>query len=475
MSSPTNPSDQAQGHTQPQPGGDSTRPAPTPKPGPRPGEGPGTRRTTPAHVAGASSRSTTAIVAQPVVSDPSKFGRVDPDGTAWLVTSAGERRVGSYQAGSPEEGLKHFGARYDAVATEVAILEARLHTHPAEAQRIRHDAAKIREGLASAAIIGDVEALDRRLADLDAAAVDVAEKTSRDKEAQRSKAIARKEALAAEAEAIGAESTDWKPAGDRLRAILEEWKSIRGIDKATDDALWKRYSAGRDAFNQRRGAHFSELDKLRAVARVKKEQLVEQAEALQHSTDWAATSAAFRDLMSQWKAAGRAPREADDRLWDRFKAAQDVFHGARKAEQAQRDSEFEDNATAKLALLEEYDSKIDPAGGLDKARAQLRELQDKWEAIGFVPRARIREFDDKLGALEQRVTDAADAEWRRTDPEAQARVAQFKAKVEQLQTEAEAAEAKGASAKAEQLRAQASQWQEWADAAESALDGSAEG
>ena len=68
------------------------------------------------------------------------------------------------------------------------------------------------------------------------------------------------------------------------------------------------------------------------------------------------------------------------------------------------------------------------------------------------------------------MTDAADAEWRRTDPEALARVAQFQAKVDQFTKEAEAAEAKGNEKKAAQLRAQAAQWQEWADAAASATE-----
>ena len=59
---------------------------------------------------------------------------------------------------------------------------------------------------------------------------------------------------------------------------------------------------------------------------------------------------------------------------------------------------------------------------------------------------------------------------RRTDPEAQARVAQFQAKVDQFNREAEAAEKAGKSSKAEKLRGQAAQWQEWANAAAAALE-----
>ena len=58
--------------------------------------------------------------------------------------------------------------------------------------------------------------------------------------------------------------TQWKTAGDRLRMILDEWKTISGLDRKTDDALWKRYSAARETFNRRRGSHFADLDRERA-------------------------------------------------------------------------------------------------------------------------------------------------------------------------------------------------------------------
>ncbi|AEX72352.1 hypothetical protein CDCE8392_1364 [Corynebacterium diphtheriae CDCE 8392] len=113
---------------------------------------------------------------------------------------------------------------------------------------------------------------------------------------------------------------------------------------------------------------------------------------------------------------------------------------------------------------------IDPAQGLESAREKLRELQEKWEAIGYVPRNRVREYEEKIANLEKRVTEAADAQWRRTDPAAQARAAQFISKVEEFTAQAAEAEVKGNTKKAEQLRAQAEQWQEWADAAINAVE-----
>ena len=441
----------------------------TPKPSvPKPGAAakPGAPKPhpTPTHALSA------PAVAAPAHSDPSKFGRVDDDGTAWVKTADGERQIGSWQAGDAAEGLAHFGRRFDDLATEVALLEARLSSGAGDAKKTKAAALALAESLPTAAVIGDIDSLAARLDVIIAGSDEAAAHAKHEKELSRQAHTERKEALAAEAEQIGAESTQWKAAGDRLREILDEWKTIRGIDRKVDDALWKRYSKAREAFNRRRGAHFAELDRERAAAKTKKEELVIRAEALSDSTDWGPTAGAFRDLLAEWKAAGRAPREADDNLWKRFKGAQDVFFAARNAASSERDAEFEENAVAKEELLKNA-GHIDPAKDIDAARAALRDLQEKWDAIGKVPRERMHDLEGKLRAIEKRVRDAADEEWRRTDPEALARAAQFRERVTQFEEQAAKATAAGKTKDAESALAQAQQWREWAEAAEGAVSG----
>ena len=212
------------------------------------------------------------------------------------------------------------------------------------------------------------------------------------------------------------------------------------------------------------------MDRNRAQAKKIKEELVDRAEALKDSTDWGNTARAYRDLMTEWKAAGRAPREVDDKLWERFRAAQDHFFEARNAVNAERDREFEANAEAKDALIAEYDAQIDPAKGLGAAKAKLRELQDKWDEIGFVPRGRVREYEDKIARIEQRVSEAEDSRWRKTNPAQQDKVNQFQVKADDFERQAQEAEAKGNAAKAATLREQAKQWQEFADVAAKAVN-----
>ncbi|RDI42497.1 DUF349 domain-containing protein [Nocardia mexicana] len=450
--------------------GPTPRPSGVPKPGTRKPESPKPHAVKPAP--GPAQEHPHPVVV-PTVSDPSKWGRVDEDGTAWVKTADGEREVGSWQAGDAAEGLAHFGRRFDDLATEVALLEARLAAGT-DARKTKASALALAESLPTAAVIGDVDGLARRLQAIMEHSDEAAAHAKEEKERTRHEQTERKETLCAEAEQIAAESTQWKAAGDRLREILDEWKTIRGVDRKVDDALWRRFSKAREAFNRRRGAHFAELDRERAAAKSRKEELCVRAEELSDSTDWVGTAAVFRELLTEWKAAGRAPREADEQLWRRFKSAQDVFFAARNAAASERDAEFEQNAAAKEDLLRHYEDKIpaqlDPeSAALDTARAALRELQDKWDAIGKVPRERIQELEGKLRAVERRVREAVDTQWRRTDPEAVARAAQFRERVAQFEEQAAKARAAGRTRDEEKALEQAKQWREWAEAAEGAV------
>jgi hypothetical protein len=436
----------------------TTEPGGTPKPAPRPGPPrPGAPR--PGPRPGGAVPATTASV------DPHRFGRVDPDGTVWLVSSTGERVIGSWQAGDNEAAYAHFGRRFDDLQTEVALMERRLDSGNGDARKIRTAAATLAATLPTASVLGDVDALAARLSSIvERADVSATEERQR-RDEHRGAQTARKEALAVEAEDIAANSTQWKAAGDRLRDILEEWRTVTGLERKTDDALWKRYSAARETFNRRRGSHFADLDRERVGVKQAKETLCERAEALADSTDWGPTGAAFRDLLTEWKAAGRTAKDVDDTLWNRFKAAQDKFFAARNAVNAERDAEFGANAAAKEALLKQAEA-IDPTE-VDAARTALRTIGDKWDAVGKVPREAAPELERRMRAVEKKIRDAASTGW--SDPEAQARADQFRVRAEQYERQAEKAEAAGRTKDAEQARASATQWREWAEAAVGAL------
>jgi len=163
------------------------------------------------------------------MTDPTEFGRIDEEGTVYLKTAAGERVVGSWQAGTPEEGLAHFARRFADLATEVDLLEARLGSGTADAAHTLTSVRRLRSGLDEAHVVGDIDGLAARLDKLTSIAEEKAGAARAARDAARAEALTRKTALVEEAEQIAAEATGWKTAGDRLKEILDEWKSIHGV------------------------------------------------------------------------------------------------------------------------------------------------------------------------------------------------------------------------------------------------------
>ncbi|NJQ14330.1 DUF349 domain-containing protein [Streptomyces bohaiensis] len=398
-------------------------------------------------------------------SDP--WGRVDETGTVYVRTADGEKVAGSWQAGSPEEALAYFERKYEGLVVEIGLLERRVRTTDLSAKDATAAIDHLREQVDAGAAVGDLDALSRRLDTLVTTVGERREQRKADKAKQAEESRKAKEALVAEAEELAA-SEQWRSAGERLRALVDTWKGLPRLDRRTDDELWHRFSQARSAFSKRRKAHFASLDAQREETRRRKEKLIAEAEKLSTSTDWAPTAARYRDLMREWKAAGRAQRDAEEDLWARFRAAQDVFFQARGAVFDERDAEQRENLTRKEELVTEA-QKLLPITDVKAARAALRSIGERWEAIGHVPRDARASVEGGIQAVERAVAEAEEGEWRRTNPEARARAAgltgQLQESVDKLRRQADQARAAGNTAKAEKLERELASRQELLDQA----------
>lgn len=385
----------------------------------------------------------------------SEWGRIDADGTVYVRTSDGERVVGSWQAGDAEAGLAYYMRRYEDLETEVTLLEQRLESGAGDPGATRVHAVELHEQLPTASVIGDLAGLDARLVALIDAASERADANAAARAQARADAVAAKEQLVAEAEQIAESGTSWKASGDRLRAIVDEWKQIKGVDRRTDDALWKRFAAARDTFSKRRGQHFAQLDAERGAARQAKEKLIERAEELGQSSDWKETAAAMRDLMNEWKAAGRAGRDVEEQLWTRFRAAQDAFFARRSATFAERDAEQVENQRRTDAIIAEAEALDlqDPKA----AQSALRVLQSRYDDVGHVPREAIRRNDERMRAAEQRVRDAVDAQWKRGSAESNPFLSELRARLGEAEAKLQRARASGDAARIARAEAEVAQ------------------
>jgi hypothetical protein len=403
-------------------------------------------------------------------SDP--WGRVDDDGTVYVKTAEGERVVGSWQAGSPAEALAFFQRKYLSLETEVSLLEQRISTTDLSPAQARSTITRLLESVACANCVGDLDGLRARLEALTGLVDHRREENKAAREQARSEAQDRKTKIVEEAERIAAEATHWKISGERMRQLLEEWKAAPRADRATETVLWKRLSAARNAFTKRRKAYFASLEDEREAARTRKEQLVTEAEALSGSTDWGPTASAYRDLMRQWKEAGRADRAAEEELWGRFKAAQDTFFGARAKILSAKDGELREHADAKAALLAEAE-KLLPVTNARQARSALRGIQERWEQIGGVPRDSQERLEGGLRKVEDAVRRGEETHWRRSNPEALSRakgtVEQIRAAISQLEKQLARAKEQGNDKAAQQAEEALTARRSWLAEAERTL------
>lgn len=399
------------------------------------------------------------------------WGRVAEDGTVFVRTKDGERAVGQWPDANPEEALAFYTRRYDALAFEVELLEQRVQAGTVSPDDARAAVKKVSSSLEDAQAVGDLEGLKARLEALAPLVAQQRERRKAERAAKVEEARAAKTKIATEAESIAA-GTDWRHGVTRLRELLEEWKALPRLDKSSDDELWHRFSSARTTYTRHRKQHFAELSSKREEAAQVKERLAAEAESLASSTEWGPTSGRFRDLMRQWKAAGPAPREVDDKLWARFRAAQDQFFGARDAVQAEENAEQVENLKAKEALLVEIEG-ILPVEDARTAREQLRDYLDRWDQIGKVPRDSMRAIDARLRAVEQAVKAAEDEVWNRSNPEARARaeatVKQLQSLIADLEKQAAKFESHGNTRKATEAREAIAARREWLTQAQNAL------
>jgi len=352
---------------------------------------------------------------------------VDASGTVFVRTVDGEREVGSYPGASHAEALGYFTRKYDELLASADLLLQRVTHTELPSREGSEGLVKLREQVADARVVGDLAALDARVTQI-ATAVEAKRATEGvERSAARHAGKVKREEIVLEAERIADQpeaKTQWKASGTRMRALLDEWKSLQRtgpkLDRESETALWQRFSSARNSFDKARRVYFAQLEDTQSEARSAKQQLVKEAEVLATSTDWSPTATAFKRLMDRWREAGRASRTDDDVLWARFKTAQDSFFKAKDELVAAENEEFKANLVVKKALLAEAES-ILPVTDIEAAKTTLRVIQEKWEHAGKVPRADMERVEKGMRRVEETIRDHDEKRWARSNPEAAAR------------------------------------------------------
>lgn len=383
------------------------------------------------------------------VNEKTAFGRVDETGTVYVTDDGTERVVGQYPDGTADEALAYFTRKYDDLEGQVRLVEQRARSG-APAADVAKTVASLRQTLTDAAAVGDLPALRARLDALGGTVEKLTEEQQAEAKAALEAAIAEREAIVVEAEALAAkdpQSVQWKQASTQMEALFTRWKDHQQsgprLPKRQADELWKRFRTARGTLDSNRRAFFAALDAEHKGAKQAKQALITKAEAL--APQGPAGIPAYRRLLDEWKAAGRAGKKVDDALWAAFKAAGDVLYQAKAEVDARENEEFQGNLEQKLALLTEAEPLLNATDRV-VARNTLTNIQRRWDAIGKVPRDQVRPIEDRLRKIEQAVKALEEAHWEKSNPEKKARSEGLASQLHDAiaQLEAELADAKKA-------------------------------
>ena len=171
---------------------------------------------------------------------------------------------------------------------------------------------------------------------------------------------------------------------DKVVALQKIWRTIGFAPKKQNNKVYQRFRDSCDTFFEKKRGFYADNKEIQLNNLQLKTELCIQAETLQESSDWKATSDALIRLQKEWKEIGPVPRKQSERCWKRFRKACDHFFNRKTEFFAALDTSYEDNLKAKLAIIDGLE-KFEPGADVQVAFERLKELQRKWTDIGFVP------------------------------------------------------------------------------------------
>ena len=199
--------------------------------------------------------------------------------------------------------------------------------------------------------------------------------------------LTKKTALCEKVEEIAKEEIknagDWDKKTKEIIAIQAEWKTIGFAPQKMNVKIFERFRAACDDFFGRKADYFKELKQKFAENAEKKKALVEQAQALQDSTDWKATSDKLVALQKEWKTIGMVPKKLGDKLWSDFLTACNHFFDARNNANAGTRTEERANLEKKREIISQLKALADNAE--EDIQEKVRELVDQYNVVGHVP------------------------------------------------------------------------------------------
>ena len=199
------------------------------------------------------------------------------------------------------------------------------------------------------------------------------------------------------------ELVDSEETGTSIKALKDlqtQWKEVGVIPSSQVKSLWANYNALLDRFYDQRSIYFElkELDRKKNYDL--KIELCEKAEQLSEQENIREVIKQLNELHEEFKHLGPVPKDEQEAVWERFKAASDKIYARRKEYYEKLKDELKINELAKEALVE----KVLPFSEFNSERisdwnAKTKEIiaiQKEWESIGSLPKEKAKSINKQF-------------------------------------------------------------------------------
>ena len=176
----------------------------------------------------------------------------------------------------------------------------------------------------------------------------------------------------------------------QLQKLHQQWREIGPVAKELREDLWSRFKAASTIINKRHQEHFEGLKAKEQENLEAKTAICEQIEnidfpALKSFKDWEEKNKEVIALQDKWKTIGFAPKKSNVKIFERFRAACDVYFNRKSEFYKNIKDEMEKNLELKKVLCEKAEALKDSTDWKSTTEKMIA-LQKEWKTIGSVAR-----------------------------------------------------------------------------------------
>jgi hypothetical protein len=188
--------------------------------------------------------------------------------------------------------------------------------------------------------------------------------------------------LVEKAEAL-LEEPDLAIASKEMNILNKRWKETGPVASDASEQIWERFKTAYDKFSEIRNSNIDKIREIENENLALKETLCEKAESIIGAANEDQREV-IEKLFSEWNAIGPIPKRKTKKVWARFKKAVDNIQEQRRNFYKQQRLDQKENLQKKRDIVNKIQS-LATSENLDEALNEVKELQQEYQKIGFVP------------------------------------------------------------------------------------------